>query len=354
MDEEFSSASQLEALESEPNKVAEYYRAFHKAKDQADYNVISDYKKHLPHFDCVRIAEDGTTLVCSSNLNGRLWKGSVVVYKTPDNAVEGDVAKAVAGTVTSAGIADGVFLAPGEFFVVGEDSGAVTLLRLMRPMGGPSPPTILHLGSSYTHNDSVTSIATLPDKKKIVTSSYDLTIKVINTDGLLVENEFSPAHGHPVLSVATQTNSEVFASCADHNEVLLWDIRQEKPAHLVFKTEINTTCLNWQPESHILAIGDQIGSVILADTRNPKTQLAKFSIPNHRPLHRLLFNPQLTSSLAVVGDFTEVYILDCSSGDLKQTSTFTSHADFARGLAWKGDSLYSCGWDSRVIENKKL
>jgi len=40
-----------------------------------------------------------------------------------------------------------------------------------------------------------------------------------------------PAHGHPVLSVATQTNSEVFASCADSNEVLVWDARLEKPAH---------------------------------------------------------------------------------------------------------------------------
>jgi len=86
-----------------------------------------------------------------------------------------------------------------------------------------------------------------------------------------------------------------------------------------------------------LAIGDQIGSVILADARKPKTQLAKFSIPAHRPVHRIAFNHKWyvsisikqiinfnvfwdcrNSKLAVVGDFTEVYLFDCSSGGLKQ------------------------------------
>jgi hypothetical protein len=129
MDEQFKVASHLETLESEPNKVAEYYREFHKANDQADFNTISDYKKHLPHFDCIQIYEgwliistafnftnatstfsDGITMVCSSNLNGRLWKGSVIIYGSPDVAAEGDVSKSLSGTVTSAGIADGTFL----------------------------------------------------------------------------------------------------------------------------------------------------------------------------------------------------------------------------------------------------
>lgn len=61
MDEQFNVTSQLETLESEPNKVAEYYRAFHKANDQAEFNVVTDYKKHLPHFDCIQIA-DGTVM----------------------------------------------------------------------------------------------------------------------------------------------------------------------------------------------------------------------------------------------------------------------------------------------------
>ncbi|CAB3370870.1 Hypothetical predicted protein [Cloeon dipterum] len=352
MEDDFTLASQLEALESEPNKVAEYYRAFHKTRDQADFNVISDNKKHLQHFDCVQIAEDGNTMVCSSNLNGRLWKGSVVIYNTPDEAVAGDVQRSVAGTVTSSSISDGTFLSSsGEYFLVGEDSGAVTLLRLSKPLSGNSPPTILHLGSSYTHNDMVTSIGILPDKKRIVTSSRDLSIKIINTDGLLVENELLPAHGHPVLSVATQTNSDIFASCADHNEVLLWDVRQEKPAHLIFKTEINTTCVNWQPNSHIVSVGDQIGTVYLADARNPKTQLAKFAIPNHRPLHKLSFNPSSSSSLAAVGDFNEVYLLDCSGGDLKQISRFSTHSDFPRGVSWRNGALYTCGWDTKVLKH---
>jgi hypothetical protein len=53
-------------------------------------------------------------MVCSSNLNGRLWKGSVVIYDSPDAAVVGDASKAVSGTVTSASIADGVFLSTPE------------------------------------------------------------------------------------------------------------------------------------------------------------------------------------------------------------------------------------------------
>jgi hypothetical protein len=134
MDEQFNVTSQLETLASEPNKVAEYYRAFHKANDHAEFNVLSDYKKHLPHFDCIQIADGtgvwiyirrntnvlcdnvagGTTMVCSSNLNGRLWKGSVVIYDSPDAAVIGDASKAVSGTVTSASIADGSFLSAPE------------------------------------------------------------------------------------------------------------------------------------------------------------------------------------------------------------------------------------------------
>jgi WD40 repeat protein len=194
--------------------------------------------------------------------------------------------------------------------VVGEDSGAITLMRMTTPMSGTGPPGILHLGSSFTHNGMVSSVSVLPDKQKIVTSSYDLSIKIINTNGLIVEHEFMPAHGHPVLSVATQTNSETFASCADSTEVLLWDSRLEKPAHsnlnfyffglkifnfvfaVIYENGINNTCVNWQPEGHILAIGDQSGVVSLVDARTPKTLLSKFNAPAHRPLHRILFNPK--------------------------------------------------------------
>jgi hypothetical protein len=47
-------------------------------------------------------------------------------------------------------------------------------MRMAKPMNGTSPTNILHLGSSFTHNDMVTSVAVLPDKQKIVTASYDL------------------------------------------------------------------------------------------------------------------------------------------------------------------------------------
>jgi WD40 repeat protein len=122
-----------------------------------------------------------------------------------------------------------------------------------------------------------------------------------------VEQEFTPAHGQPVLCVSTQSNSEVFVSCADSKEVLVWDPRLEKAAHskltcffyftifkcflsVVFQTEINTTCVDWQPGGPVLAIGDQAGNVYLADSRSPKTQLAEFSIPAHRPVHKILYN----------------------------------------------------------------
>jgi len=75
--------------------------------------VISSITIQTFHYLIVYL--DGTTMVCSSNLNGRLWKGSLVIYGNPDLAAEGDAGKAVAGTVTSAGIADGTFLSsPGD------------------------------------------------------------------------------------------------------------------------------------------------------------------------------------------------------------------------------------------------
>lgn len=121
-------------------------------------------------------------------------------------------------------------------------------MRMASPMNGVGPTNILHLGSSFTHSNMVTSVAVFPGQQKIVSSSYDLrcrqniklkaafswiiySIKIINTDGLIVEQEFTPAHGQPVLCVATQTNNEVFASCADSKEVLVWDPRLEKAAH---------------------------------------------------------------------------------------------------------------------------
>lgn len=320
-------------------------------------NVSDLYRNFTPaacpfqtekHLDFVEVSEDGYMLLGTSNLTGRYWTGSVWYFMKA--VAEKDVC--LTGVDCCTGVTDGKFLDSKQKVVIGEDSGAVTVLYVTQ-LEDDRTYQFRPVATRNDHDNTVLSISVSTDKTKIVTGGMDMCIKVWNIDELITEHTYRPAHCDHVTSVAFCPDSTncVFASCSLDGCLLLWDIRQSKPAKVLIDTpDEGLSAVVWQPgQENFLTVGTVLGNLRSLDIRTGNI-LAK-TRPFRRPIHRLA--SAYTSWLAVCADSNEVKVLDCRSENLDTLYNDDRHTDFIRGLSWHPQlkTLITCGWDKRVLSH---
>ncbi|XP_060069648.1 methylosome protein WDR77-like [Ylistrum balloti] len=295
------------------------------------------------HLDVIQCHEDGGILLGASNLTGRYWYGSIWYYQDPSCAP--DVEKCKAGVQLEAGLSDALWLSSTKV-LVGLDTGGLAVWELIDDFD-----TFMQQLSTVEHDDIVSSISICSDKQRAISGSHDRCVKVWDLETLASRNTYR-AHGDLVNCVKCHpTESAIFLSCSQDGSIFLWDTRKPKPVSIVDKSPLqhSSKCVVWQPNSqHSFAVGDETGQIVVKDTRmsigTPVTYTA-----HCRCVNRLEFSRDSPSLLASVSDDCEVVITDTSSVKCTEVYRNRSHRDFVQGLSWKGNQIFTCGWDSQVL-----
>lgn len=307
------------------------------------------------HLDFISLNKNGELLLGCSSLTGRYWGGGLWYYKDPQNAPH--IEKSNAGYELNAGVAVGAFLDGEKTFMIGQDGGTVEFFQIETK---ENEPVIVSQAQIEEHHDTVLTLGVTCDGKSALTGSADMCIKVWDVSASLVKRHLSPAHSGQITSLDPHpTHPQVFVSAAMDGNVLLWDLRCEKPASCIYRdVGIRPECVAWiEGGSGVengfgrLVVGTVGGNIALRDSAKYTHDLASIDVLN-RPIYRLLTNPYKTNQVAVCGNDSKVIVIDIDGEAMKIKYNSDKHSDFVRGLAWKGkNQLLSCGWDKAVHEH---
>lgn len=290
---------------------------------------------------------DGSLILGASGLSGRYWAGSLWFYEDPSNAPE--VEKCSAGVQTEAGITDIAWIDECRI-AVASDSGAIEVWQLVN-----SRSAFRNLFYLYEHDDTVHAVSINSNKTRLVSGSSDKLIKIWD---LPTQRSVSTLQGHSAkveCVVCSPNELEVFLSCSQDGSILLWDMRKPKPAHRLNRPSDAAlpTCVNWKPgETHVIAVGDEVGKITIQDTRSEGEKTLRSSSAHTRAVHRLAFSPKNSSWLASVSEDCTAAVTDLHP-ELKQVYRSYSHNDFVHGVSWDplSNKLLTCGWDRQVISH---
>ncbi|XP_058791274.1 methylosome protein WDR77-like [Phymastichus coffea] len=327
-------------------------------KEQIDPNLNADAYRNLSPADqppihdkqlqVIIVHKDDSLVLGASNMVDRYWNGSVWFYNGLTNF---DRNKYTAARKTESGVCVAAYLDKYDKFIVGEESGLLSVFELIT-----KPETQLQelqcMGFSCQHDDSLTSVSTFKDNVHIVTGGMDACIKIWDTTEILATTFFNQAQTDIITCVQTQVNSNsVFLSTSMDHEALIWDIRKTKPAIGLWKNSCcGLTAASWKfDDENTVAIGGIDGSIAIFDIRNIGVAVYEF-IQFPRGIHKLLFNPNSSNQLAGCCDSTEIKVFD-SSNNYSSIFENTAHKDFVRGLAWHKSDLITCSWDNTVLRH---
>ncbi|XP_026477486.1 methylosome protein 50-like [Ctenocephalides felis] len=312
-------------------------------------NGANHSNKYFLH-DLLEINDDNTVLLCSNDIVSRFQNGLLSLYKSPEDLLKQNVLTSLKEEVTSSAAA---FINSNLIFVA-EDSG-VMKLHTTDSYDGKNGK-LRTVSKTSAHQDIVNSVIKLTGSTNCVTAGNDLEIKIWDTDYLqdrfAAIHSFYPAH-RDFITDLTVNDCEVntFGSCSNDHISFLWDLRKSTPATGLFKSEHGLKCINWQPESNVVALGDCDGTIFLVDTRYPGAVFKKIPCFTAE-LHKIEFCPSNTKLLAVCADDTAVKVIDIEK-DNPDCIIYeeNSHTGLVRGLAWNRESqeLYTCGYDNKLV-----
>ncbi|KAJ7383640.1 Methylosome protein 50 [Desmophyllum pertusum] len=287
-----------------------------------------------PHVDAIDIEEDGTLAVASSALTGRTWNGSLWLFK--DRAKAPDVHYCSAGCTTESGTTDIKWI-DSRRLVLGSDSGTVDIWCL-----SGSFQSLENMATLTDHDNTVSSVSVDCIKSKIVSGSWDRSIKLWDIEH---EKCIKSYKGHRDMvwsAVYSRTEQDLFVSVSQDGKVILWDARTPKLASKLTDSSHDSIprCVDWSPlDNHLLAIGYEDGTVCLCNIQDPKQPVLSYC-PHERAVNKLAFSPRSPEWLATVSDDMWVH---------KAMSTQRSCE------AWHGvpvdDTLYTSGWGQQIFSH---
>ncbi|KAG1653351.1 Methylosome protein 50 [Nymphon striatum] len=300
------------------------------------------------HINALAISDEGNLLVGSSNLIGRSWIATVCLFNEADKCDNHE--NYDGGQDLDSAIIDVKFV-DSDKFICCFDSGAIQMFKI----GSEPPITFTSVFYRCIHDSLVSSISISSTKKFLISSGYDMSIKLWDIEVNNFVKAYDCAHSDRIHSVCCHpTDDNIFLSCSQDNSLKMWDTRKEKPA-----TNLGKLCGNGVPTSvrwslnnyDKIFIGNDAGELILANISDKK--FISSSV-HRRPINNLEISPFNPNLIASCCDGNLVSVIDSSDNSLKSIYKDTRHQDFVRGLAWNpvNKKLYSGGWDKQIFSHQ--
>eukprot|EP01112_Ceratiomyxa_fruticulosa_P013063 TRINITY_DN3653_c0_g1_i1.p1 TRINITY_DN3653_c0_g1~~TRINITY_DN3653_c0_g1_i1.p1 ORF type:complete len:316 (-),score=67.59 TRINITY_DN3653_c0_g1_i1:182-1129(-) len=285
--------------------------------------------------------------VATSNLNGAVWDGEVIVFECKDNRFE-----KVHSFRTETGNPDVSWLGDkNKLIACATDDGSVNIWDLNAH---------LHLSQSLIeHDDIVTTLDThSTEKHTLLSGSWDNKIKLWDTNKSSHSVLTFHGHSHHVTGLQwNPTELGIFASTSEDGTIKVWD----KSTNKAFET-INTNfrgskipvySLSWSKvQSNLLAVGSEEGDLTLFDTRNTKVPLWS-DTPHKASVRKLSFNSKKQQLITGSDDKTSI-VYDLSNNSNVQKIGGNAHKDFVRGVAWNNvrtNFYLTASWDRTITLN---
>mmetsp|Transcript_5256 Transcript_5256/g.8132 ORF Transcript_5256/g.8132 Transcript_5256/m.8132 type:complete len:271 (-) Transcript_5256:31-843(-) len=202
------------------------------------------------------------------------------------------------------------------------------------------------------HENYVSSVSTCPTiHNKLVSSSWDSTIKIWNCESGACEKSLS-AGGGPVHAVAWEPSAgSLIAAVSQSGSLRLFDTREGKRSVerlAVGPGGVGLCSVAWNPLQHdTLAVGGEDSTVRQLDIRKASETLSAVTV-HKAPVRRLAYSPHNPALLATASDDCTARVISVENGITRTRLVVDGHKDFVRGLAFhpQDKSLLVTGsWD---------
>jgi len=314
--------------------------------------VPGQMEKHLDFLDFNSL---GDLVVGSSSLVTRYWTGQLWYYSkdrlTEPGSPLTDPARSVTGVELETGVMDGRFLTDTQI-LLGLDSGALDIVTLTKERDGDRLTHYLEIQSPVVeHEDQVLGMDLWKAGGEALAASVgaDLRLNIWGPNLTLLHSYLPSHHRLPTGVSCNPTEPHIVATTAQDGTVKMWDIRQEKPCITIHKSPLcPPSCLTWDGSG--LVVGTRSGALLTLDPRTPGKEPLITSQFFDREVRRLRWD-SARKKLAVTADDSVVKVVEVRDVSVVEVYQDRRHTDYVRGIAWSGDTLWSAGWDTRVLSH---
>jgi len=211
------------------------------------------------------------------------------------------------------------------------------------------------------HTDAVCGVIHLPGGKRIITGSYDGSLRVWNLESGKQIGEDWREEGSEVKSIALSPDGKKLVSGSDDGAVRLWDIGTCKIVTKWTGHTMAVVCVCWSRDGRRVLSGSEDGTVrqwdVEGETRDVtsgETILASIKT-GHEEVWAVAYSPDMTLIATAgreTGDLIDtdywIQIWDAKTGKL--VATLKGHTWQVRCLAWTkdGKTLISGSFDCSI------
>jgi len=303
----------------------------------------------------IEFGEDGQFLLTTSSLNKRSWTGDIWWFARPEDAPDRD--KALTGHTLDSGVVKARSVGKNQF-VIGLDSGGVQLVSMNNKKHETKEGDFHYFeiqSSLCEHDDRLTDLDTwnrnaCGDNHLVSVCSAGRV--VVWNRNLALQHNFYPAHSAGIIGVSCHPkHNNIFATVGLDGLIKVWDTKDAKPCRTVYSDPLMPPSrVSWCPNApNTLLVATKTGSVLLLNTDNKNIE-SSLEVSDSE-IKSLRWCPSRPTLCALSGDDVSATVVNVEGGSnlSQQYTDNTSHSDFVSGLAWDGDTLWTAGWDKKVI-----
>jgi len=184
------------------------------------------------------------------------------------------------------------------------------------------------------HADWVRGVAHLPDGRRIITSSFDGSLRLWNLEsGVQIGNDWHDDGKEAVWSIALSPNGKTVASGSWDGKVRLWDVETEKVVAKWTGHADIVRLLCWSVDGERVVSGSKDGTIRVWDVESGDTVLGPIK-SGYGYLSAVIYSPDTTK--IATGGYNEnaLKIWDAKTGNLLST---IKHDEYVCCLAWTSD-----------------
>jgi len=184
------------------------------------------------------------------------------------------------------------------------------------------------------HIEDVTGVVHLRDRRRIITSSYDGSLRLWNLEsGVQIGNDWRDDEEEEVWIIALSPNGKTIASGGLSGKVRLWDVETEKVVARWIGHTGGTDSLCWSVDGERVVSGSNDGTIRVWDVESGDTVLGPIKT-GHMWVSAVIYSPDTTKIATGGSHENALKIWDAKTGNLLST---IKHDSEVYSLAWTSD-----------------